>query len=146
MKIVFRYENNLTNASLFANLTLDGLPQLVPGRLFTTRMPRDIVKDPQERKDFVHKCKVNNLVRVSLKPCPQNWRFQKVCVILLHGNFCINLIRKAGGPVIRWRETKRLKVEVWKPESNKMSEHISTYQAINVKSFTTSLHHTFFRG
>merc|ERR1719410_1714348 len=55
------YENNLTNASLFANLTLDGLPQLVPGRLFTTRMPRDIVKDPQERKDFVHKCKVNNL-------------------------------------------------------------------------------------
>ena len=25
-------------------------------------MPRDIVKDPQERKDFVHKCKVNNLV------------------------------------------------------------------------------------
>ena len=58
------YENNLTNASLFANLTLDGLPQLVPGRLFTTRMPRDIVKDPQERKDFVHKCKVNNLVSI----------------------------------------------------------------------------------
>ena len=56
------YENNLTNASLFANLTLDGLPQLVPGRLFTTRMPRDIVKDPQERKDFVQKCKDNNLV------------------------------------------------------------------------------------
>ena len=55
------YENNLTNTSLFANLTLDGLPQLVPGRLFTTRMPRDIVKDLQEREDFVHKCKVNDL-------------------------------------------------------------------------------------
>jgi len=55
------YENNLTNASLFANLTLDGLPQLVPGRLFTTRMPRDIVEDASERRDFVLKCKQNNL-------------------------------------------------------------------------------------
>jgi protein-tyrosine phosphatase len=55
------FENNLSNASLFANLTLDGLPQLVPGRLFTTRMPRDIVNDPGERKDFVHKCEVNKL-------------------------------------------------------------------------------------
>ena len=131
MLFVFRYENNLTNASLFANLTLDGLPQLVPGRLFTTRMPRDIVKDPQERKDFVHKCKVNNLVRITLaQTLSSKLGCHKDCVILLHGNFCINLIRKAGGPVIRWRETKRLKVEVWKPESNKMSEHISTYQAI----------------
>ena len=26
------YENNLTNAVLFANLSLEGLPQLVPGR------------------------------------------------------------------------------------------------------------------
>lgn len=55
------YENNLTNASLFANLTLDGLPQLVPGRLFTTRMPRDIVNDLGERNDFINKCKVNDL-------------------------------------------------------------------------------------
>ena len=31
------YEINLTNAVLFANLSLDGLPQLAPGRLFTTR-------------------------------------------------------------------------------------------------------------
>ena len=37
------YENNLTNAVLFANLSLEGLPQLVPGRLFSTRMPRNIV-------------------------------------------------------------------------------------------------------
>ena len=59
-----RYEINLTNAVLFANLTLDGLPQLAPGRLFTTRMPRNIVEDPSERADFVEKCKVNDL-RVS---------------------------------------------------------------------------------
>jgi len=57
------YENNLTNASLFANLTLDGLEQLVPGRLFTTRMPRNIVEDPSERSDFVNKCQ-NNKLRV----------------------------------------------------------------------------------
>jgi len=55
------YEINLTNAVLFANLTLDGLPQLAPGRLFTTRMPRNIVEDPSERADFVEKCKVNDL-------------------------------------------------------------------------------------
>ena len=54
----------MTNAVLFANLTLDGLPQLAPGRLFTTRMPRNIVEDPSERADFVEKCKVNDL-RVS---------------------------------------------------------------------------------
>jgi len=55
------YEINLTNAVLFANLTLDGLHQLVPGRLFTTRMPRNIVEDPSERKDFIEKCKLNDL-------------------------------------------------------------------------------------
>jgi len=58
------YENNLTNASLFANLYLEGvhgLEQLVPGRLFTTRMPRNIVEDPGERKDFVDKCRKNQL-------------------------------------------------------------------------------------
>jgi len=55
------YENNLSNASLFANLSLDGLEQVVPGRLFTTRMPRDIVEDIGERNDFLDKCKKNNL-------------------------------------------------------------------------------------
>ena len=55
------YEINLCNAVLFANLTLDGLPQVVPGRLFTTRMPRDIVQDLGERRDFVDKCRNNNL-------------------------------------------------------------------------------------
>lgn len=55
------YEINLTNAALFANLTLDGLPQLVPGRLFSTRMPRDIVQDIGERRDFIDKCRKNDL-------------------------------------------------------------------------------------
>ena len=58
------YENNLSNASLFANLApekIEGMEQLVPGRLFTTRMPRDIVNDLGERNDFIDKCKKNNL-------------------------------------------------------------------------------------
>ena len=68
------YENNLTNASLFANLTLDGLPQLVPGRLFTTRMPRDIVEDPGERRDFVYKCKVNQLKVICVLTEPEEFK------------------------------------------------------------------------
>ena len=58
------YENNLTNSSLFANLApekVKGMEQLVPGRIFTTRMPRDIVNDLGERHDFIDKCKKNNL-------------------------------------------------------------------------------------
>jgi len=58
------YENNLTNSSLFANLApekVKGMEQLVPGRIFTTRMPRDIENDRSERNDFIEKCKKNNL-------------------------------------------------------------------------------------
>merc|ERR1712018_746879 len=58
------YENNLTNSSLFANLApekVKGMEQLVPGRIFTTRMPRDIENDRGERNDFIEKCKKNNL-------------------------------------------------------------------------------------
>jgi len=58
------YEINLTNAVLFSNLYLEhvtGLEQLVPGRLFSTRMPRNIVEDPEERKDFVKRCQMNKL-------------------------------------------------------------------------------------
>ena len=58
------FENNLTNSSLFANLApekIRGMEQLVPGRLFTTRMPRDIVDDLNERNDFIDKCKRNKL-------------------------------------------------------------------------------------
>jgi len=58
------YEINLTNAVLFSNLWLEhvtGLEQLVPGRLFSTRMPRDIVQDLGERNDFIKRCKINKL-------------------------------------------------------------------------------------
>jgi len=68
------YENNTTNASLFANLTLDGLPQLVPGRLFTTRMPRNIVKDPQEKQDWLDKCKKNNLKAICVLTEPEEFK------------------------------------------------------------------------
>merc|ERR1712096_425611 len=57
-------EINLTNATLFSNLYLEaveGLEQLVPGRLFSTRMPRDIVEDLGERNDFIKKCQKNKL-------------------------------------------------------------------------------------
>jgi len=68
------YENNLTNASLFANLTLDGLDQLVPGRLFSTRMPRNIVEDPSERRDFVYKCQINALKVICVLTEPQEFK------------------------------------------------------------------------
>ena len=58
------YENNLCNASLFANLApekIEGMKELVPGRLFTTRMPRDLIEDPSERKDWLDKVKKNDL-------------------------------------------------------------------------------------
>lgn len=58
------YETNLANSSLFANLApekVKGMEQLVPGRIFTTRMPRDIVNDLGERNDFIDKVKQNNL-------------------------------------------------------------------------------------
>ena len=79
------YEINLTNASLFSNLYLEdvqGLEQLVPGRLFTTRMPRRIEEDPKERAEFLQKCQKNHLqvVLVLTEPfefqkycCPKNW-------------------------------------------------------------------------
>ena len=59
------YELNLTNSSLFANLApekVEGMEQLVPGRLFTTRMPRDL-NDPNkdEARDFIMKVEKNKL-------------------------------------------------------------------------------------
>lgn len=68
------YENNLTNVVLFANLTLDGLPQLVPGRLFSTRMPRNIVEDLGERQDFIDKCKKNQLKVICVLTEPDEFK------------------------------------------------------------------------
>ena len=40
---------------------LDGVPELLPGRLFTTRMPRDIAKSSQSAERFTKKKKDFNL-------------------------------------------------------------------------------------
>ena len=58
------YEINLCNSSLFANLApekIEGMKELVPGRLFTSRMPRDLIEDPGERKKWLDKVKKNDL-------------------------------------------------------------------------------------
>jgi len=68
------YENNLTNVSLFANLTLEGLPELVPGRLFTTRMPRDLTTDPNERQDWLDKCRINQLKVICVLTEPEEFK------------------------------------------------------------------------
>ena len=74
------YEINLTNASLFCNLYLEdvpGLEQLVPGRLFTTRMPRKIEEDINERAEFINKCQKNDLQVVLV--LTEAFEFQKYC-------------------------------------------------------------------
>ena len=57
------YELNLTNSYLFSNLDLiDETKQLVPGRLFTTRMPRNLQEPNQtEAKRFIEKVEKNDL-------------------------------------------------------------------------------------
>ena len=47
-----RYEINTANKALFDNLTLNGVEEVLPGRLFSTRMPRDLVKNPQAGDKF----------------------------------------------------------------------------------------------
>ena len=56
-----RYEINTCNAVLFDHLTLNGVPEVLPGRLFTTRMPRNIKNDPRAADAFKSKVKRNNL-------------------------------------------------------------------------------------
>ena len=71
------FENNLTNATLFANLApekIEGMQQLVPGRLFTTRMPRDIVEDLNERQDFIDKCNQNQLKVICVLTEPEEFK------------------------------------------------------------------------
>ncbi len=55
------YENNTANAVLFANLNLDGVPELLPGRIFTTRMPRNLSTDPSSAEKFRKKVIENKL-------------------------------------------------------------------------------------
>ena len=54
------FEINLANVQLFANLTLTGMDELLPGRLFTTRMPRNI-QDPGPAKKFANRAKAVKL-------------------------------------------------------------------------------------
>ena len=56
-----RFELNLANAVLFDNLSLDGFDEILPGRLFTTRMPRKIHEDPAAAERFKAKVAQNRL-------------------------------------------------------------------------------------
>ena len=71
------YENNMCNSSLFANLApekIEGMEELVSGRLFTTRMPRDLFTDPMERKDWLRKCTRNNLKVICVLTEPHEFK------------------------------------------------------------------------
>ena len=56
-----RFELNTANAVLFDNLSLEGFEEILPGRLFTTRMPRKIHADPSAAKRFADKVAANKL-------------------------------------------------------------------------------------
>lgn len=55
------YEINLANCVLFPDLVLEGVDQLLPGRLFTTRMPRNISSSPDSALKFQEKKETFNL-------------------------------------------------------------------------------------
>ena len=61
--LIYRYELNIANAVLFDNLRLTGLEELLPGRLFSTRMPRNIKAEPESEsaKTFRNNAKAYNL-------------------------------------------------------------------------------------
>lgn len=49
------FEINTSNAALFQDLTLKGIEELLPGRLFTTRMPRNLKEQPDNAQAFIAK-------------------------------------------------------------------------------------------
>mmetsp|Transcript_9709 Transcript_9709/g.9790 ORF Transcript_9709/g.9790 Transcript_9709/m.9790 type:complete len:428 (+) Transcript_9709:114-1397(+) len=55
------YEVNLANVQLFSNLSLTGIDELLPGRLFSTRMPRDLKSNPESGEKFRLKAQENKL-------------------------------------------------------------------------------------
>jgi hypothetical protein len=67
------FELPVRNSNLFTALTLQGVPELLPGRLFTTRMPRNLVSEAQEGKDFAAKAKANNLHTVLILTEPKEY-------------------------------------------------------------------------
>lgn len=68
------YELNTSNAVLFASLTLDGVDELLPGRLFTTRMPRDIKTKPEMAEAFRQKVLKNKLHTVMVLTEPAEYQ------------------------------------------------------------------------
>ena len=61
--IIFRYEINITNAAL--NLTVRKIvSEVFPGRLFTTRMPRNFSTNSESASSFIHLAKYNKLATV----------------------------------------------------------------------------------
>ena len=55
------FEINLTNVVLFPHLDLAKIGELLPGRLFTTRMPRNITTSPDSAAKFKEKKEKYNL-------------------------------------------------------------------------------------
>lgn len=51
------FEVNLANCMLFDNLTLVGADEVLPGRLFSARMPRDLDTKPENKEEFIKNCK-----------------------------------------------------------------------------------------
>lgn len=49
---------------LFDNLTLAGAEEVLPGRLFSTRMPRDLDTRPENKEVFIRQCKKYNVSTV----------------------------------------------------------------------------------
>jgi len=68
------YELNTSNSVLFASLSLDGVPELLPGRLFTTRMPRDIKTKPEATEIFRQKVLKNKLHTVMVLTEPHEYQ------------------------------------------------------------------------
>mmetsp|Transcript_12767 Transcript_12767/g.15860 ORF Transcript_12767/g.15860 Transcript_12767/m.15860 type:complete len:312 (-) Transcript_12767:1081-2016(-) len=60
------FEIPLSNRKLFDTLALKGVPELVPGRLFSTRIPRDLASNPEVGKSFMKKVQKNNLDTVCI--------------------------------------------------------------------------------
>lgn len=60
----FWFEINVANSQLFSNLSLEGIEELLPGRLFTTRMPRDLKKNPAMGDNFRTKVRKYSLSTV----------------------------------------------------------------------------------
>jgi protein tyrosine/serine phosphatase len=67
------FELPIRNSNLFTTLTLQGVADLLPGRLYTTRMPRKLTTEPAEAKDFEDKAKALKLHTVLILTEPKEY-------------------------------------------------------------------------